>query len=108
MKERRVKELAEKHRPELQQHFANIKRLAEKTGNTFKPFLANLRTLQGTLDEDPAMVGNDSTRGLMQTTKENGQRVEQLLALIGQELKAMRVILTPAKASTQHLDEPFH
>ncbi len=41
MKDPRVRELAGKHRQELPQHFANIKRLAEKTGDTFKPFLAN-------------------------------------------------------------------
>jgi Skp family chaperone for outer membrane proteins len=102
LKDPRVRELAEQHRPELQQHFASIKGLAQNTREAFKPFLANLRSLQGGLDSDPARVQTDATKGLIQTTKEKGRQVEQLLASIAGELKAMTVILTPAKPSNQH------
>jgi len=99
MKDPRVKELARQHRPELQEHFAKLKELSQETGKTFRPFLANLRTLQGMLDEEPGKAGAEATKELIQTTQKDGRQVEQLLAKCGEELKAMTLLLTPAKPS---------
>jgi hypothetical protein len=101
LKDPRVRALAGQHRPELQERFARIKLASQQAGNAFRPLLAGLRKLQGALESDPATVGTVSTKDLSRTTKENGRQVEQALAVIGEELKAMTVMLTPTKPATK-------
>jgi hypothetical protein len=98
----RVRDLAERHRPELQQRFTNVKTRSQQAGNTFRAFLAGLRRLQSTLESDAAAVAGDPTRELLRTVKENGRQVQQSLTAIREELEAMTALLTPAKPSTKH------
>jgi hypothetical protein len=98
----KVRELAAQRRPELQRSFANIKRSSEDTRQTFKQFLSGLRKLQTALENDPDAVATDATRDLMRSTRDLGGQVDQGIAAVGAELKAMSAMLTPVKSGTQH------
>ena len=98
----KVRELAEQHRPQLQQCFARIKLGSQEAGEAFRPFLAGLRRLQNVLENDAGSIRMDSTRELIRTTREQGVQVGQALTGIRQELEAMTAMLTPAKPGTSH------
>jgi hypothetical protein len=97
----KVRELAQQRRPEFQRSFANIKRNSDTTREAFKLFLSGLRRLQTTLEIDSASVGADATKDLIHVTKERGRQVEQGIAAVGDELKAMALMLTPPKATAK-------
>lgn len=97
IKDPKVRQLAEQHRPELQESFARIKLITQRTRGQFRPFLDGLRTLRIGLENDPAAVCTDSTKALMQQTAESGQQVEKGLAEIRGELRSMMGMLTLAK-----------
>jgi hypothetical protein len=91
-----VRKLAQQNRPQLQQSFAEIKRLSQDGRQAFKPFIAGLRQLRNALEHDPASLPGADTQSLITTTRENGQRVEQCLAGIERELDSMSAVITPA------------
>jgi hypothetical protein len=97
MKDPRVRERAEKHRPQLQQHFANLKLASDNAREAFKPFLSGLRRLQSALENDPGTVKTEATKDLIQSTRARGQQVKQGIVAVGEELTAMSSLLTPAK-----------
>jgi hypothetical protein len=102
VKDPKVRELAERHRPELQQCFTRIKAGSQRAGEAFRPFLAGLRRLQNALETDPGSVGMGSTRETIRATREHGAQVEQALLGIRQELDAMTAMVTPTKPQTAH------
>jgi len=81
----------------LEESFARIKVDSQRTRAAFKPFLAGLRRLRSSLENDPANAGHQSTKELVRTLEENGRLVKEGLAAVGTELNRMTVLITPAK-----------
>jgi hypothetical protein len=96
----RIRELATQHRAELRQRFASLQRNSDRTRASFKPFLDGLRELRRELENDPGAVARETTRDLIRATQARGQQVQQGIAGVGEELKAMAALLTPGKAVT--------
>jgi hypothetical protein len=67
---------------------------------SFKPFLDGLRELRRELENDPGAVARETTRDLIRATQARGQQVQQGIAGVGEELKAMAALLTPGKTVT--------
>jgi hypothetical protein len=103
-----VRSLAQQKRVELQQSFAEIKRLSQDGRQAFKPFISGLRQLRNALEHDPASLSGADTQSTIASTREQGQRVEQCLAGIERELDSMSAAITPAgktrAAAPQGLD----
>ncbi len=98
----RVRDLAERRRPELEQRFANVKSASQQAGNAFRPFLTGLRRLQGSLEDDPAALEAPASKELLRATREQGGGVQQALAAIRVELDAMTALLTPTASGARH------
>jgi hypothetical protein len=81
-----VRQAAERHRPELQQSFNNIKAASQQAGSAFKPFLHGLRMLHVQLEKQSGLTQDDATRDLIHTTRENGAEVVRQLAAVQEEL----------------------
>jgi hypothetical protein len=95
VKDPEARKLAEQRRDRLQERFANMRLLTQQTREAFQPFTAGLHRLRNGLENDAGMAGTDSTKELIRTTRDNGQKVEQGLAAILAELDAVVVILKP-------------
>jgi hypothetical protein len=93
----KVRALAEKNRAELEESFGRIKVDSQRTRTAFNPFLAGLRRLRSSLENDPANVGSQSTKELIRSLEENGLSVKDGLAAVGTELNRMTVLITPGK-----------
>lgn len=91
----KVRELAARSRPELEQSFSKIKLSSQQAGAAFRPFLAGLRELRVKLETDPNSVGTAPARDLIQKTRQNGQQVVRELEAIESELTTMTMSLTP-------------
>ncbi len=97
VKDPRVRELAEKHRPELQESFTRIKISAQQARDAFNPFLSGLRTLKIALENDAGSVRTEANRQLIRVTRDQGEQVEKALTALRQEMDAMAVLLTPGR-----------
>lgn len=100
LEDARVRELATQHRAELQRHFASLQHNSDSVRASFKPFLDGLRELRRELENDPGAVARETTRALIRSTQARGQQVQQGIAGVGEELKAMAALLTPGKTVT--------
>jgi hypothetical protein len=80
----------------LQERFARIRLIAQDTREAFQPFMAGLHRLRNGLENDPGFAGADSSRELIRTTRDHGQKVEAGLATALEELKSVEVILKPS------------
>ena len=101
VKDPEVRTLAEQRRPDLENSFRNIKELSRQTREAYDPFAADLRKLRNALESDPSSLGASSTRSLIATARQNGERVQQCLGNIGRELDAMRAMVTPPGRSAK-------
>jgi hypothetical protein len=100
VKDPKVRELAERFHPQLQQSFYKIKTTSQETGDTFRNFFSGLRKLRNSLQSNPGIVATESTRDLIRTTRNDGEQVLQLLNSINAELRTMKAMLTPGKATS--------
>jgi hypothetical protein len=96
-----VRELAQQHHTDLAEGFGRIKSTSADVGESFRPFLAGLRQLQMMLEKDPSAIQSAPAKDLLRATREHGQRVEQKLAAIKDELDAAARMLTPSKKAVQ-------
>ncbi len=101
VKDPKVRELAAGHRAELQQSFARLKANAQQAREAFNPFLAGLRSLQLALEKDPGSLRTESNQQLLQTTRDQGGRVEEALAALRREIDSMAALLTPGKTASK-------
>ena len=96
----RVRELAEQHRPELENCYTKIKLASQKAGAAFKPFLAGLQKINIELETKPDELATDSGKTFIRETQNNGEQVLSELEIINSELDAITTMLTPTKSST--------
>jgi len=102
MENLRVRDLAEQHRPQLENSYSKIKLASEKAGAAFKPFMAGLQKVNTELETSPDKLATDSGKNLIRETQANGQQVLRELGVINSELNAITTMLTPTKSSTYH------
>jgi len=95
----RVRELADRFHPELEQSFNIIKSSSKQAGDFFRPFLASLRSLRVKLEGNPNGLAADSAKDSIRETRENGQRVVRELDAIKTELQAVTTVLTPGRSA---------
>jgi hypothetical protein len=98
MKNPKIRELAETHRPELEQAFSRIKAASQRAGAEFRPFLSGLREVQVELEA----AGSQTKPDVIASTRERGQRVVRELDSLQSELQSIITLLTPGKASNKH------
>jgi hypothetical protein len=94
-----ARQLAEDRREHLQERFAHIRLTTQQARDVFQPFLAGLHRVRNGLQSNPAAASADSMKGLIRTTRENGQKVETSLDAILGELDAIAAMLKPEKAA---------
>jgi hypothetical protein len=92
-----VRELAAKHRPQLESSFGAIKLASQRARLSFQSFLTDLRRLRTEVENDPRALTKDSNQDMARAAEEAGRQVEQELAGIQHELSHMMAMLTPAK-----------
>ena len=102
VKDPQARQLAEQRRDRLQERFARIHLLTQDAREAFQPFMTGLRRIRNSLEKDPAAAGTSSTKELIQTTRDNGRKVEENLAAILGELDAVTVILKPDKNANKN------
>jgi hypothetical protein len=95
IKDRRVRQLAEQHHPQLENSYSKIKLASEKAGAAFKPFMAGLQKINTELETRPDRLATDSSKNLILETQSNGQQVLRELDVINSELHAITRMLTP-------------
>jgi len=100
IKDPRVRQLAQRFRPELEKSFSKIKLASQKAGASFKPFQAGLQKARADLERKPDGLASDSGKSLLQEIRENGEQVVQELGIINLELKAITRMLTPTNSLT--------
>jgi hypothetical protein len=93
VKDPQVRQRAEQYHPQLQQSFSKIKLTSQEAGAAFRSFFAGLRKLRTSLEKDPGVIGSDSSKDLIRTTRTNGEQVLQLLGSIKAELETMQTML---------------
>lgn len=96
IKNSRVRELARKHHPELEQSFNRIKAGCQRAGASFKPFLAELRTIRLKLETQSGVAPDHEQTS---NTLSQGREVLQALDDVSFELQGVVKMLTPPKAS---------
>ena len=88
-----ARKLAEQRRDLLKERFARIRLITQQTREAFQPFMSGLHRLRNGLENDPGFAGADSSKALIQTTRDNGRKVEDGLASVLEEMKAVAAIL---------------
>jgi hypothetical protein len=96
----RVRELANRNRPQLRQSFTKIKLTSQETGAAFRSFFSGLRKLRTYLQSDQAIIDSENFKDLIHSTRTNGDQVVQLLGSIKADLETMKTLLTPAKVTS--------
>jgi len=94
IKDHRVRESVDRHRPELEASHSKIKLASQQCGAVFDPFLAGLLKLRVELELRPGDLVQDPDRKLMRDTLENGRQVLKELDLIDSELLSMKKIVS--------------
>jgi hypothetical protein len=97
IKDPKVRELADRFHPQLEQSFAKIKTSSQQAGAALKPFLSGLRELRVKLETNPAGVKGSPVQDLIRNTRESGREVIHELDSISSELSTITRLLTPAQ-----------
>jgi len=90
-----VRQLAEQHRPELKQSFAQAQQAAQQVREVFRPFLSDLQKLRAVLEADPSLARIDSAKSLLLAAKDKGRQVQQGLDRLLAEMNSMTAMLRP-------------
>ena len=99
VKNREVRALAAKNRPQLEQSFGRIKQLSQQGHEAFQPFLAALRQVRNALEKDPASLSTEPVQAVLKDARQHGEQVERCLDGIHRELDSMRALITPVVLS---------
>jgi len=94
IKDPRVRERANRYRPQLEASFGRIKAASQNAGAAFKPFSAGLQKLRVELETKPGGIDNSADRDLVAKTAEYGLEVLKQLGNIDSELVLMRKLLS--------------
>jgi hypothetical protein len=96
VKDERVRQLALKHRDELDVRFEKLRATAQQLRETFRTFLTDLKELRDSLESQPtaAHVAAESAR--IAQTKARGQQVQESLQTLMAELEATAALVTPS------------
>ncbi len=94
-----VKELAGRHRVELQESFGRVKTGSQETREAFQPFMAGLRKLRADLETNPGVISSDAGKNLVENLRQKGKQVERGLVGIRDELSHMTALITPDQGS---------
>jgi hypothetical protein len=97
IKDPKVRELADRFHPQLEQSFAKIKTASQQAGAAFKPFLSGLRELRVKLETNQTGVKAGPAQDLIRNTRESGREVMHELDSIISELSTITRMLTPAQ-----------
>jgi hypothetical protein len=92
----KVREIAERNHPQLEQSFSKIKASSQQAGAAFKPFLSGVRQLHINLESNPSAAGSGSGNELLRTTRDHGEEVLKQLSAVTNQLHEITVLLTPA------------
>jgi hypothetical protein len=98
IKDPRVRALAERYHPELEQSFTKIKLASQQAGGDFKPFLSGLRTLRLQLQKGSSLTQDADTKELVRATRAHGDEVVWQLGVLSAELEDVTRMLTPGKS----------
>jgi len=97
VKDSRIRELAVRHRPQLQEHFTHIKAASQTTEQSFRNFLAGLRQLQVQLESNHARA---LPPRLVEETRDHGKEVIKSLQAVSRELNDMQALVSPSHYPT--------
>ncbi len=101
VQDERVRQLALQHRAELDVRFPRIHTAAQHARETFRPFLADLKTLRDSLESNPTAAHIASKDARIARTKAQGRAVQDALSVLMAELNATAALLTPPGKTTQ-------
>ena len=102
VKNEQVRKLAEEHRPELKQSFAQAQQAAQQVRETFRPFLSDLQKLRAVLEADPSLAHINAQKDLILAAKDKGRQVQQGLDRILAEMNSMTALLRPSGTAAKH------
>jgi hypothetical protein len=91
----RVRELAERFRPQLQYTFNSIKQSSQEAGAAFKPFLSGFKQLRAGAETASGQALPNPMKELIRTTRANGEQVLQKLHAVDSGLNDVKQMLTP-------------
>jgi hypothetical protein len=94
IKDSRVRERANRYRPQLEASFGRIKAASQGAGTAFKPFSAGLQKLRVELETKPGGIDNSTNRDLIGKTAGDGLEVLKQLGSIDSELVLMKKLLS--------------
>ncbi len=97
-----VRQLAEQHRSELKQSFAQAQQAAQQVREVFRPLLSDLQKLRAVLEADPSLARIDSSKSLILAAKDKGRQVQQGLDRLLVEMNSMTALLRPPGAAPRH------
>jgi hypothetical protein len=99
VQDEQVRKLAEEHRAELKQSFAQAQEAAQQVREGFRPFLSDMQKLRAVLEADPSLAHIDAQKGLILAAKDKGRQVQQALDRILAEMNSMVALLRPPGAA---------
>jgi len=100
VKDPKVRELAERFRPQLQQAFAGIKLASQEAHEAYKSFSFGLLKFQIALENNAGVIETAAAKDLARTTRSGGEEVLRKLGAIQGELQTMSELLNPARHAT--------
>ena len=106
VKDPRMRALAQKQRPALEEGFRKVKAWSQEGHEAFQPFLAGLRKVRNALEKDPASLSAGEIREWMTSARANGEHVERCLVSIQRELDSMKALLTLPGSTSQSQKTP--
>jgi len=90
-----VRQLAEKHRPDLKQSFQQAQMASQQVREVFRPFLSDLQKVRAVLEADPSLARIDAAKSLILAAQDKGRQVQQGLDRILAEMNSMTAMLRP-------------
>jgi hypothetical protein len=99
IKDARVRDLAERCHPELQESYARIKSASQEAREVFRLFLGNLRALRIQLEN--GSTGGAAPTDLIRTGHDEAEKLLQILDVINNELQSITTRLTPPGTAAQ-------
>jgi hypothetical protein len=100
VKSEEIKKMSQERKAKLQETFDNIKNAAADAKESFPGFLSDLKDLRTALGSDLSPQGIDSSKGIIEKTKNSGAQVQKDLDKLITEMNSVAEAITAAKAQT--------
>lgn len=94
-----IRQVAEERKEKLNEIFGNLGPLVEQTNNDFDSFFSDLKDLRAFLSQDLTIAGVDAAKGIIENTRESGDKVDQSLDDLITDMNSINAAITPGKAA---------